>query len=355
MMTTTNAEGQTSAFESAAWCCFYGSGIIGMLLIYGLLQERIMTVEYDGELFTTAVFLVFCNRIVAVMYAIAMIIAKSEPFKPQAPLWKFLAISFSNVGATTCQYEALKFVSFPVQMLGKSFKMMPVMVWGMAISAKTYKPIDWMVALAVTLGVTEFLMTGSIDSPNSSGTSIYGLLYLVAFLALDGFTSTSQELLFKQHKTSKYNQMLYINLGSTCVSVFTLLVSGGFTSALAFCMAHPLLLRDAAMLSGAAVAGQYFIYSQVKESGALVFAATMNVRQVISILISYRTYGHPISMLQPLGLMAVFGALFYKSYLGFVSAENAGKGESLPLNARKDDEEMPTEGSNSQMPEPKVA
>ena len=36
---------------------------------------------------------------------------------------RYAAVSISNVAATTCQYEALKFVSFPVQMLGKSSKM----------------------------------------------------------------------------------------------------------------------------------------------------------------------------------------------------------------------------------------
>ena len=70
-------------------------------------------------------------------------------------------VSLSNVIASTCQYEALKHVSFVVQlhggikyishvlsslsaayhsvhhrMLGKSFKMMPVMLWGMAMSGK---------------------------------------------------------------------------------------------------------------------------------------------------------------------------------------------------------------------------
>merc|ERR1719420_2839647 len=67
------------------------------------------------------------------------------------------------------------------------------------------------------------------------------------------------------------------------------------------------------MLSAAAVGGQFFIYSQVKEFGALVFAATMNVRQVISILFSYAHYGHSITLLQIVGLLMVFGALFYKS------------------------------------------
>merc|ERR1719433_1324877 len=69
-------------------------------------------------------------------------------------------------------------------------------------------------------------------------------------------------------------------------------------------------------LSVAATAGQWFIYSQVKEFGALVFAATMNVRQVVSIMISCIRYHHPITRLQVIGLCIVFAALFYKSGMG---------------------------------------
>jgi len=318
-----------AGYDSAFLCGFYGIGIIGSLVMYGLLQERIMSIPYGDDLFKTSVFLVFCNRLIAIVFSIIMIGVKGESFVNAAPFWKYLAISFSNVGASTCQYEALKYVSFPVQMLGKSFKMMPVMVWGMIISGKRYSLTDWMVALAVTGGVTEFLMTGQIGSSHAAGSSSYGLLLLLCFLGLDGFTSTFQEKLFKEHKTSKYNQMLYVNLGSATVSIFTLLTSGGLSTALAFISEHPEMARDAMYLSGAAVGGQWFIYSQVKEFGALVFAATMNVRQIISILLSYRTYGHTVTPLQCSGLMAVFTALFYKSLSAI--AANKDKGEKAPL------------------------
>jgi len=332
-------------FASALWCGLYGLGIIGSLVVYGLLQERIMSIPYGDDLFKTSVFLVFCNRIVAIAFAIVMIAVKGESFINAAPFWKYLAISFSNVGASTCQYEALKYVSFPVQMLGKSSKMMPVMAWGMAIAGKSYSWTDWMVAGAVTGGVTEFLMTGQISSAHAQGSSKYGLLLLACFLGLDGFTSTFQEKLFKEHKTSKYNQMLYVNLGSATVSVFTLLTSGGLSTALAFVAAHPEFARDAMYLSGAAVTGQWFIYSQVKEFGALVFAATMNVRQIISILLSYRTYGHTVTALQCSGLMAVFTALFYKS-LSAIATDKA-KGEKEPL-LRKNAEAAPEASPSSE-------
>merc|ERR1719262_1143260 len=115
-------------------------------------------------------------------FAGSMIAKNEEDVAPKCPPWKYFAISLSNVTATTCQYEALKWVSFPVQMLGKSFKMMPVMVWGILISQKKYGIRDWVVALCVTAGVTEFLMTGEIRAPNTEARdSIYGLAFLVSF------------------------------------------------------------------------------------------------------------------------------------------------------------------------------
>mmetsp|Transcript_48525 Transcript_48525/g.89968 ORF Transcript_48525/g.89968 Transcript_48525/m.89968 type:complete len:336 (+) Transcript_48525:105-1112(+) len=328
------AQAGNSYVSSSFWCCFYGAGIIGTLVVYGLLQEKIMQHPYNGQLFTVSAFLVFANRICNSLFALGMALGKGESLINQAPLWKYLIISFSNVGATSCQYEALKYVSFPVQMLGKSFKMMPVMLWGIVISGKRYDITDWLVATAVTGGVTSFLLTGDIDSPQGTN-SVKGLLLLCLFLALDGLTSTTQEKLFKDHKTSKYNQMSYVNGCSAIVSLLALIFSGGLMPSFAFCAAHPAFVKDAAILSASATSSQFFIYSQVKDFGALVFAATMNVRQVVSIMVSYIKYGHAITVLQLLSLVVVFGALFYKSYAGF-TAKHADKDEIKPLKPKKE-------------------
>lgn len=320
--------------SSALRCSSYAVGIIGSLLTYGLLQERLMSVPYDTELFTVSVFLVFCNRVVAVGFAFVMSVVHGESLRSNAPLWKYLAISLSNVGASFCQYEALRYVSFPVQMLGKSFKMMPVMVWGIIISNKAYTVTDWLIAAAVTGGVTEFLLTGNIAASHQQGTSMKGMILLVVFLGLDGFTSTFQEKLFKEHKTSKFNQMLYVNAFSAVVSFITLLATKQLSAALGFCTRHPVIVQDIVVLSASAVSGQWFIYSQLKEFGALVLAATMNARQVISIMMSLSTYNHQVSNLQILGLVMVFAGLLYKS-CACVMTERAKKSkEQAPLLAK---------------------
>merc|ERR1719240_1956246 len=112
--------------------------------------------------------------------------------------------------------------------------------------------------------------------------------------------------------------MLYVNGGSAVVSLCSVFAMGKMGYCFAFGAAHGAFVLDAAALSAAAAGSQYFIYSQVKEYGALAFAATMNVRQVVSILVSYKEYDHAITGYQVLGLLVVFGALFYQGYLGLI-------------------------------------
>ena len=100
----------------------------------------------SAETFKYSLFLVLCNRLTSCMVAIVSLVVsawtrpaqphhpscltdfelippsdqsngKMSEIKPVAPIYTYAAVSLSNVIATTCQYEALKYVSFPVQTL----------------------------------------------------------------------------------------------------------------------------------------------------------------------------------------------------------------------------------------------
>merc|ERR1719324_2224446 len=134
--------------------------------------------------------------------------------------------------------------------------------------------------------------------------------------------------------------MLYVNMGSAVVSFSTLVASGALFSSIQFCSDHPEFFAHAMSLSAAAVFGQWCIYSQVKDFGALVFAMTMNLRQVISILVSYVMYGHSITILQVFGLISVFGALFYKSASSAAHHKgDNGHSDAKPTKQQPNDEE----------------
>jgi len=137
-----------------------------------------------------------------------------------------------------------------------------------------------------------------------------------------------QEKLFKEHNTSKFNQMFYVSGFSAAVSLVSILAMGKLSYCLAFATAHGDFVANVLVLSTAAASSQYFIYSQVQEFGALVFAATMNVRQILSILLSYHTYQHAITWLQGIGLLLVFGALLGKSCMALAGPEKAKGSDS---------------------------
>ncbi|KAL3139172.1 hypothetical protein ABBQ32_005951 [Trebouxia sp. C0010 RCD-2024] len=171
-----------------------GVGIMAFLVVYSIIQERIMTVSFgrNGERFTWSVFLVLCNRIMTTTLAAGILSAQRQPLAPAAPIRSYAAVSFSNVIATSCQYEALKYVSFPVQTLGKCAKMIPVMIWGSLISRKVYSAKDYTAALLVTAGCTGFLFSRGAASGSSKATSLPGGVLMLTYLTFDGFTSTFQ-------------------------------------------------------------------------------------------------------------------------------------------------------------------
>ena len=118
--------------------------------------------------------------------------AQQQPLAPAAHFTNFAAVSLSNVIATSCQYEALKYVAFPVQTLGKCAKMIPVMIWGTLISGKTYSAKDYTAALLVTAGCTGFLLSRGAESKTSGESSLLGGILMLTYLMFDGFTSTFQ-------------------------------------------------------------------------------------------------------------------------------------------------------------------
>ena len=87
-----------------------------------------------------------------------------NPFA-QAPLYQFSFSSVSNILSSVCQYEALKFVSFPTQVLAKSCKMVPVMLMGFVVNQQRYSFLEYIVAIMITAGAAIFKLNEANDAP----------------------------------------------------------------------------------------------------------------------------------------------------------------------------------------------
>merc|ERR1712088_1079688 len=107
--------------------------------------------------------------------ALLCIMATKQP-RHKAPLYKYSYCSLSNILSSWCQYEALKYISFPTQVLAKASKVIPVMLMGKIVSKRKYEYYEYVVAVLITIGMIAFLL-GSDESrrraprPPSAGSS----------------------------------------------------------------------------------------------------------------------------------------------------------------------------------------
>lgn len=289
---------------------FCVTGLLGSFLTWGLLQERIMTTEYETGRFESANFTVFCSRSFGWLIAF-MVVNFSSEAPLRAPFYKFSFTSFSNVMSSYCQLEALKYLSFPTQVLGKSSKLIPVMIMGKILSNKKYPWYEYMVAVFVLIGVGTFMIAEKENKDSEKTTSAAGLILLIGYLGFDSFTSQWQGKLFKEYKMSSYQMMLGVNSFSASFTLLSLFQSGEFFTSIDFVTHNLDCMRDIVMFSAAGATGSMFIFYTIKTFGPLVFTMIMVTRQLIAIILSCIFYGHSI------GPMGVFGAIIVFSSIGF--------------------------------------
>jgi len=304
-------------------CCL---GLQFSYLTWGLLQEKIMTQKYENSsgdtgLFSNSQFLVFVNRILAFGVALAYItLAPRRSLPPHtAPVYKYSFCSMSNILSSWCQYEALKFVSFPTQVLAKASKIIPVMAMGRVVSGKTYQTYEYLVAVMISVGMALFLF-GSQETVSSkvssSGqvTTLSGFILLVGYMVSDAFTSNWQNELFSTYKMSPVQCMCGVNLFSCLFTAVSLLQQDGFFKSLVFMSQFPKFTFDCIILSLCSAFGQLFIFHTISAFGPVVFVIIMTVRQAVAILLSCLMYGHAISAYGVFGVTVVFAATFFKIY-----------------------------------------
>ncbi|KAF2368552.1 UAA transporter [Trinorchestia longiramus] len=299
--------------------CVFGLQI--SYLTWGVLQEKIMTKDYNDGLdqsfsgrFKESQFLVFVNRILAFLLSGTYLLMTRQP-RHSAPLYKYSYCSFSNIMSSWCQYEALKYVSFPTQVLAKASKIIPVMMMGKIVSSKSYEYYEYIVAIMISAGMTFFLF-GSTSDTGKTGTTttLSGVVILVGYMAFDSFTSNWQGELFSTYKMSSVQMMCGVNFFSCLLTSVSLLQQGAFTTSLAFMVKYPVFLWDCAVLSICSATGQLFIYYTIASFGPVVFIIIMTVRQGLAILLSCLIYNHPITLVAGLGISLVFFAIFLRIY-----------------------------------------
>lgn len=291
---------------------------------WGVLQERMLTrryPRYTGEFFVYSYALVFTNRFWTLIMSGMLMLYLKPRRSSSTVIYEYSFPSISNMLSSWCQYEALRYVSFPAVTLFKSFKLMPVMLMGKFLGNKQYPQYDYWVALTIGVGIAMF-MTSTDDLKVGFTNNIYdqrnstvwtGIMLLGLFLFFDSFTSQWQSRMFQRHKDLSMVELMFATSAfSSLLSIITLIHNQELGPALDFVIRHSEIHMHFFLFSVCSTIGQLLIFYTIKNFGAVVFTIIMTTRVLMSIALSCYMYGHNVSDTGFFGLILVMAAIGYR-------------------------------------------
>jgi UDP-galactose transporter B1 len=228
-----------------------------------------------------------------------------------------------------------RYVIYPIQVLAKSCKPVPVMLMGAAMG-KVYPARKYANVVMIVLGVALFMGAGtdkknshasasdgddadsdSDNESNGSPSQIIGIVLLFVSLCFDGGTGAYEDKLMSVHSVQPFDLMYNIQLGKTILAFIGLLVLNQLHIFIQMVQEMGFLLV-ALGLSGAL--GQVFIFVTIAKFGALTCSIIGLARKVTTLVASIYFYGHHLNSLQFTGLMISVTAMV----LNFLGKKGGG-------------------------------
>mmetsp|Transcript_69670 Transcript_69670/g.129993 ORF Transcript_69670/g.129993 Transcript_69670/m.129993 type:complete len:752 (-) Transcript_69670:215-2470(-) len=292
-------------------------------ITYGILKEQIVTQDRIAS-----PVLILATRLMSVLCAgTAMLASEGKLSLEGPPVHHFFAFGMSNELSTWAGYAVLNYVSFPVQIMAKSCKMLPSMLMGRIVNKTQYRLTQYLQAIGAMICVTVMHLSeeagpskqvaSDVDDADASSqlvNALIGVCLLGVFFVADGFTSQWQTALYKKHpELTQTKMMLMGNLFGTFITLASIASRWSTVSkSLLMALEHPAVLGRIFLLGLSGAMGQFCIYTAIKLLGSLAFTWIMTARQLISVLISLVLFGHGVSPLKLVCIMTVFGIMSAK-------------------------------------------
>ncbi|CAF1435984.1 unnamed protein product [Adineta steineri] len=299
------------------FACFLG--IFVAYLLFGIVQESIVKKKYgENDKFTYILSLVFFQCIFNAIVSKVILVVRNTP-RDTTPSTMYAFASFTYLFAMLASNYALEFVSYPMQVLGKSVKPVPVMLLGVLIARRRYPLIKYFYVLLIVAGVVLFMYKKPKETTKmveSGGIIGIGEFLLMVSLAFDGLTGGIQDRIRNSHRVQAYHMMYSMNIWSCLWASIGVIATGEIYGLFNFITLYPHVLGQMFLLGLTGAIGQNFIFLTIEWFGPLTCSIFTTTRKFFTILCSVIIFGNPITNQQIFGTALVFCGLFLEQFFG---------------------------------------
>eukprot|EP01012_Entosiphon_sulcatum_P057597 TRINITY_DN8139_c0_g1_i1.p1 TRINITY_DN8139_c0_g1~~TRINITY_DN8139_c0_g1_i1.p1 ORF type:complete len:318 (-),score=52.25 TRINITY_DN8139_c0_g1_i1:303-1256(-) len=291
-------------------------GIWVSFTAFGWAQEAITKTKYEGgDRFHNHSVLVLLQSVSNSLVALAILFASHGPrvaLRGGVPAKDWLIAAGAYFGAHTCGLWALSYINFPLQVLVKSCKPIPVLLGEVIVARQRHNAQKYISVVLLSLGIAVFFL-GAPSGKSSNGESEYawtaelgiGIALVLVSLFFDGVYGPYQNRIVHRFRPSSYHLMLNMNLFQALIALFPVLFKGEVQEALSFCHRHPDMVPKFVWFAATMALGNVFIYNLQHSYGALTVTKTTTIRKLASIVFSVVWFGHVMTPVQWLGVACV--------------------------------------------------
>ncbi|CAE6415408.1 unnamed protein product [Rhizoctonia solani] len=247
---------------------------------------------------------------------------KNQDVPKHVLLGRFLQCAVLITCAAPFGFAALSHISYPTMVLGKSCKLVPVMLMNVVLYRRKFAPYKYLVVATVTAGITIFMYMGNSPTKHKgvAESSLSGLFLLLINLILDGAVNSTQDEIFSRYKISGQQMMLWINTFSTFITAFLMFAplphiptihpgQGGvaeWASAMDYIRMHPDSVVPLLQFAFTGAVGQLFIFETLQHFGSLTLVTITLTRKLFTMILSVVVYNHKLTLGQWAGAFIVF-------------------------------------------------
>ncbi|KAG0220414.1 UDP-galactose transporter [Mortierella sp. NVP41] len=299
------------------------NSIYSCFLTWGYFQEKVSTTPYGQESvrFNYFIFLNMLQAISASATAFFYLKLQGKPLKMPSRmlLGKYFQVAFFNASASPFSYAALKHIDYPTMILTKSCKLVPVMLMNVILYRRRFPTYKYVCVALITAGVAGFMLLAPFDEHKQEtvNSSLFGMLLVIINLTIDGITNSTQDQIFQTFKITGQEMMCFMNLFMSVFMALWLLnpFNSELGDALAFCQAHPAIIKDITLFCICGALGQCFIFYTLEQFGSLSLVTITVTRKLLTILLSIFAYGHILNFSQWLMIGVVFSGIGLEAYV----------------------------------------
>ncbi|EPZ33495.1 UAA transporter [Rozella allomycis CSF55] len=323
-------------------------GVYACFLTWAILQEKLTSVAYihklpngllESKKFKYFIFMNAVQAFAAVIVAGIYIGVKKDGFGKisKRTIFEYARVSLSATMASPFGYASLKHISYPTMILGKSCKLVPVMLMSLFVNKRRFEWFKYVTVLLITIGVSGFMLNDNAvnNSTGKSGksTSLFGLFLLFINLFVDGLTNSWQDRLFFTFNVKASQLMFFMN--AFAFTFMTIYLGMPFVSnnelyeALNFISQFPNVLSDLVLFSFCGAIGQTFIFYTLEQYGSVILTTITVTRKLVTILLSLLWFDHSVNGKQWFFVSIVFGAILIETYFSKVKAGKSKNQKSI--------------------------